>query len=99
MSSGVGPGREGRPGNRSLGWARGRNPGESSELSQSSQVGQLTRVKQTRNDGRVQAIQSQDNNLLDDATLPVVSMIAECVPVALEPRYQIAHSFPTPVKP
>ena len=73
----VGPGRERGPGDRGLGRARRGNPGKSAPLSQPRQVGQLARFEQPRDDAGVQTVQTDDDDLLDDANLPVVSMIAE----------------------
>ena len=99
MSSRVGPGRKRGPGNRRLGRARRGNPGKSASLSQPSQVGKLARFEQPRDNVRVQTIQTQDDDLLDDANLPVVSMTAESAAAVLRSRYQITHSLPRRVKP
>ena len=74
VSSRVGPRRKRGPGNRRLRRARGGNPSKPASFSQSSQVGKLARFEQPRDDGRVQTIQTEDDDLLDDANLPVVSM-------------------------
>jgi hypothetical protein len=99
MRSRVGSRRKRGPSNRCLGWARGGNPSNSASVSQSSQVGQLARFEQPRDDARVQTVQTKDNDLLEDANLPVVSMIAESVPSVLPFKYQITHFLPSRVKP
>jgi hypothetical protein len=99
MCSRVGPRCKRGPRNRRLGRARRGNPAKSASRAQSSQVWQLARFEQPRYDAGVQTVQTDDNDLLDDANLPVVSMIAESVLSALPFRYQITHSLPSQVKP
>src|SRR5262249_32566264 len=59
----------------------------------------LTRFKQFRDDRRLETVQSKDNDLLEDADLPVVSMAKSSGVTMLRCRYQITHSLPRLVKP
>ena len=99
VSSRVGPRRKCGPGYRGLGRARGSNPGKPASLSQPSQVRKLARFEQPRDNVRVQTIQTQDDDLLDDPNLPVVSMTGITAAAVHRSTFQITHSLPPGVKP
>ena len=99
VSSRVGPRRKRGPGYRCLGRARGGNPGKSASLSQPSQVRKLARFEQPRDNVRAQTVQTQDDDLLDDPNLPVVSMTGITAAAVHRSIFQITHSLPPRVKP
>src|SRR4029450_4891575 len=69
VSARVGPRGERRPGDRRLGGARGGDPCEAAVLPQPGNVGELPRIEQPRRDAGVQAVQTDDDDLLDGSIL------------------------------
>ena len=65
MAAGVGPGGERRPGDRRLRRARGRDAGVPPLLPQPRQVRELAGLQQPRDDRRAQAVEADDDDLLD----------------------------------